>query len=67
VILFRQQEFKNAFLEWILLDRIKHRKAVSKRLKRCFQIANIQAIEAFPMSCSIVASWIKEMFIYIEL
>jgi hypothetical protein len=34
VIPFRQQEFKNAFLEWVILDNIKHRKAASFRLRR---------------------------------
>jgi hypothetical protein len=50
VIPFRQQEFKNAFLEWIILDGIKQRKAASKRLKRAFKIANNQAAKAIPTS-----------------
>jgi hypothetical protein len=36
VISFRQLEFKNAFLEWIIMDGIKHRKAALKRLRRTF-------------------------------
>lgn len=35
VLPFRQQEFKNALLEWIICDNVKHRKVCSKRLKRC--------------------------------
>jgi hypothetical protein len=41
VISFRQLEFKNAFLEWVIMDGIKHCKAASKRLRRLFQIANM--------------------------
>jgi hypothetical protein len=48
VIPFRQREFKNAFLEWVILDNVKYRKAVSKRLKRAFKIANIQAASSIP-------------------
>ena len=29
VIPFRQLEFKNAFIEWVVCDNIKHRKAAS--------------------------------------
>jgi hypothetical protein len=53
VILFRQLEFKNAFLEWVILDDVKHKKAASNRLKRCFRIANMQAAESILTSASI--------------
>ena len=66
VIPFRQQEFKNAFLEWVILDGIKHRKAASFRLRRAFKIANMQAVDALPASPSTVASWIHEMFKHFE-
>ena len=48
VIPFRQQEFVNAFLEWTICDSIKYRKVTSKRLKRCFKIANIKIVNALP-------------------
>jgi hypothetical protein len=66
VIPFRQQEFVNAFLEWIICDNIKHRKATSIRLKRCFKIANIEAINAFPDSHSTVETWIHDLFRHME-
>jgi hypothetical protein len=65
VIPFRQQEFQNAFIEWVVLDSVKHRKAASKRLKRCFRIANMQSTAAFP-SHRTVANWIHDMFNYME-
>ena len=65
IIPFRQWEFKNAFLEWVILDNVKHRKAASKRLKRAFKIANIQAASSIPHH-SIVADWIHELFEYFE-
>jgi len=61
IVPFRQQEFKNAFLEWVICDGIKQRKACSKRLARCFKIANMQTANAFPRSESTVASWIHEL------
>jgi hypothetical protein len=48
------------------MDNIKHRKASSKRLLRAFQIANIQAANAFPTSGTTVATWIHDMFTYFE-
>lgn len=63
---FRQQEFKNAFLEWVICDKIKHKKAASDRLRRCFKIANREALAAIPTSSSTTASWIHEMFAYFE-
>jgi len=66
VIPFRQKEFKNAFLKWIILDDVKARKAASKHLKRMFRIANHEVINALPDSDSTVASWIEDMFQYFE-
>jgi hypothetical protein len=63
---FRQLEFKNAFLEWMILDNIKHRKAASVRLKRMFKIANLQAAEALPENHGTVARWVHDMFNYFE-
>ncbi len=62
VIPFRQQEFYNAFLEWIICDSVKHRKAASKRLIRCFKIANIDAAKALPASHSTIENWIHKYF-----
>jgi len=58
-------EFKNAYLEWIILDNIKHRKAASVRLKRAFRIANQQAADYLPEHPT-VASWIHDMFEHFE-
>jgi hypothetical protein len=66
VIPFRQQEFKNALMEWIICDNIKHKKAASPRLLRAFKIANIQAVNSIPTSSTTVATWIHEMFDYFE-
>jgi hypothetical protein len=66
VIPFRQLEFKNAFLEWVILDGVKQRKAASKRLQRAFKIANSQAAEAIPLNHSTIGSWIHDMFNYFE-
>jgi len=66
IIPFRQLEFKNAFLEWVILDDVKHRKAASRRLRRCFKIVNIQAVDAFPNSHRTVATWIHELFNHFE-
>jgi hypothetical protein len=66
VVPFRQQEFKNAFLEWVIVDGIKHTKASSIRLKRLLQIANQQAINAFPSSHTTIACWVHDMFAYFE-
>jgi len=66
VIPFRQVEFKNAFLEWVIMDGIKHCKASSKRLLRAFQIANMQAANAIPTSRTTVATWIHDMFTHFE-
>ena len=63
---FRQKEFKNAFLKWVILDDIKARKAASKHLKRMFRIANEEAIEALPAAASTVGIWINDMFKYFE-
>lgn len=65
VIPFRQKEFKNAFLEWVILDDIKHRKAASTRLKRLFRIANNQAADNLPEDTT-TAKWIHEMFEHFE-
>jgi hypothetical protein len=65
VMPFRQREFQNAFIEWVILDSVKHRKAASKRLKRCFRIANMQSVNAFPTSKT-VGNWIYEMFAHCE-
>jgi hypothetical protein len=48
VIPFRQQEFVNAFTEWVVMDNVKHRKAASERLRRAFKIANMQSVAALP-------------------
>ena len=66
IIPFRQQEFKNAFLEWVICDNVKHRAAASTRLKRAFKIANMQALDAIPKSHATVASWIHEMHAHFE-
>jgi hypothetical protein len=47
------------------MDNIKHRKAVSKRLKRVFKIANIQAASLIP-HYSTVTDWIHELFEHFE-
>jgi len=65
VIPFRQLEFKNAFLEWVILDDVKHRKAASKRLKRCFCIANMQAADSMLVR-STITNWIHDMFEHFE-
>jgi hypothetical protein len=54
-------EFKNAFLEWVILDDIKHRKAASPRLKRLFTIANNQAAKNL-LEDTTVAQWVHDMF-----
>ena len=56
IIPFRQQEFVNAFTEWVVMDNIKHRKAASTRLRRAFKIANIQAVNALPQYNGTIAS-----------
>lgn len=66
VIPFRQKEFKNAFLKWVILDDIKARKAASKHLKILFRIANEQTITSIPASDSTVATWIDQMFTHFE-
>jgi hypothetical protein len=63
---FRQQEFINAFIEWVVMDNIKSRKAASPRLKRAFKIANMQAANALPSSHNTTESWIDEMFYHFE-
>ena len=63
---FRQQEFINAFVEWVVMDNIKSRKAASPRLKRAFKIANMQAANALPSSHNTTESWINEMFYHFE-
>ncbi len=67
VILFRQLEFKNAFLKQVILNGIKQRKAVLERLKRAFKIANSQATNAIPSNYSTVGSQIHNMFKHFEL
>jgi len=66
VIPFRQKEFKNAFLKWIILDDIKARKAASKHLKNMFRIANHEVINALPTAHGTIGSWIDDMFQYFE-
>jgi hypothetical protein len=66
IIPFRQQEFVNAFTEWVVMDNVKHRKAASARLKRAFKIANMQCVKALPEYHGSVASWIHEIFEYFE-
>lgn len=66
VIPFRQKEFKNAFLKWVILDDIKAKKAASKYLKRMIRIINQDATNALPASDSTVATWINQMFEYFE-
>ena len=63
---FRQQEFINAFIEWIVMDNIKIKKAASKRLKRAFKIANMQAADSIPLSGSTINTWISKVFQYFE-
>jgi hypothetical protein len=65
VIPFRQLEFKNAFLEWVILDDVKHKKAASKRLKRCFRIANTQAADNIPVG-NTVGNWVHDLFDHFE-
>ena len=48
VIPFCQQEFVNAFVKWVVIDNVKHRKATSNRLQRAFKIANMQSTNALP-------------------
>jgi hypothetical protein len=55
VIPFRQQEFVNAFVEWVVMDNVKHRKATSDRLRRAFKIANMQATNALPQHNNTIA------------
>jgi hypothetical protein len=52
-------------LEWIILDNIKHRKVVLKRLKRVFKITNNQATSSIPVR-SIITEWIYELFAHFE-
>ena len=66
VIPFRQLEFKNALMEWIICENVKHRKASSPALLRAFKIANMQAAKALPTSSTTIANWIHEMFVYFE-
>lgn len=66
VIPFRQLEFKNALLEWIICDNIKHKKATSPRLLRAFKIANNAAASSVPTSSTTIANWIHDMFDYFE-
>jgi hypothetical protein len=49
-----------------VLEDVKHRKACSIYLKRCFKIANTDAQKVFPDSPSIAATWIHDMFTYFE-
>ena len=56
IIPFRQLEFSNAFLEWIIMDDIKLKKAASYRLRRAFRIANVQSINALPQSLRTIAT-----------
>lgn len=66
VIPFRQQEFMNAFVEWVVLDNIKHRKATSRRLLRLFKIANADAAAAIPQSHTTIENWIHNYFEHFE-
>ena len=66
VIPFRQQEFINAFVEWVVMDNVKARKACSIRLKRAFKIANTQAVPAIPKHHNTLHNWIRDMFKYFE-
>jgi hypothetical protein len=66
VIPFRQLEFRNAFLEWVMLDDVKYRKACSNRLRRAFKIANLEAAKALPTSHPTIAKWVHDMHTYFE-
>lgn len=66
VIPFRQKEFKNAFLKWVILDDVKARKAASKHVQNMFRIANNDAVNTLPSASSTVAIWIEQMFAYFE-
>ena len=44
---------------------MKHRKAVSKRLRRAFKIANIQAASSLPDRAT-VSNWIYQLFEHFE-
>lgn len=66
VIPFRQKEFKNAFMKWVILDDVKQRKATSKHLKTMFRIANAELLNALPNSNTTVGSWVDDMFQYFE-
>ena len=52
-------------MEWVILDSIKYRKVVSKRLKWIFKITNIQATSSIPGTI-IVTEWIYELFAHFE-
>lgn len=66
IIPFRQLEFTNAFLEWIIIDDIKLQKAALYRLHRAFRIANAQCVNALPRSHVTLTTWIQEMHTYFE-
>ena len=66
IIPFRQLEFSNAFLEWIIMDDIKLKKAALYRLRRAFRIVNAQSINALLRSPCTIATWIEDMHIYFE-
>lgn len=59
-------EFKNALMEWVIMDVIKATKAASMRLERVFQTANQQAVNAFPSTHKTISNWVHEMFQYFE-
>ena len=63
---FRQLEFKNAFIEQVVCDKIKNRKATSQQLRQCFKIANKHTIVAIPTAPSTLATQITAMFYYFE-
>jgi hypothetical protein len=53
------------FLEWVILDDIKHCKAVLARLKRLFRITNNQAADNL-LEDTTTIRWIHEMFEHFE-
>jgi hypothetical protein len=66
VVPFRQLEFRNQFLTWVVMDDVKHRKASSFHLRKLFKIANEQTVKLIPQSATTVANWVKEAFTYFE-
>ena len=52
-------------MEWVILDNVKHYKVVLKRLKRAFNIINIQALSSISSHMTL-NTWIHELFEHFE-